>query len=1120
MPSGGLLAGLVLTIRASGQQDQLHQIARELGASVTTHLTSDTNYLITDETGTGEAVPASQLIPILNTRWLQECYQHGVSGKSKPLENVRRFELKPIFSALKICATGIYEDERKDLVRLALENGAEISGALTKSCTHLVASMPGGSKFDFAVKSKSIHIVTLAWVYDSIRRNARLDEALYSLRISPQASQRAPVDARPRTSVFQQNRTPSVHAPNSEAAKSVSEIATNTTPHMGLARSVSEQSVRPHMRNDKAASTPVHGQVASPRDPEALPSAGPVPPCTKRVTESSLIFQSLRFTSHAFPPAEANAFRKSVEQRGGSWCSLQKMEQDSGSCLILVALTSTYESVRKNVRVVTDCWLERCLDEDKLYDETTVLLFRPLKIALPVPGFESLMISASGYESVERDHVARLAKLMGATYTEQFIRRNTHLLCKPGTDNTKCRKAKEWGIPITAVEWLYACAREGKVLEVLRFDHTSPSQAARPSSTTRTSGRPALAPVELQPRFDTAEALSSLKTPHTGLRNRSIPTLNVATPSSPLDTSFTKRLSRAAHLSRKHQFPDPDIQIDEPPDNHGPVSPPDAMEVVRAEGTSSVLDNVVVVISQKIIHRRFEISQIARSLGATVLAAYSQACTHYLHESTRVNETFTEYKSARSAGKLIVSPTWLIKCRQMGYRVPEADYPHFFNPKKALPIANPASQGSALHARQAPETPVRARHSEDLNADEGKTRAPSFEADTAPLDPPFDSRTGPPPVDYVTMIDTLMANETLGQRKTRPSLIKTREASDLDGVPRIADIFAGYTQMHAKRRGEEEIAHVSYDDPDGRVHKRKLIDDLEGVTKRPRKDHPQTEMQEVRPVVPVDLDIDEAAGGVAARLSSIQIIPDPSRSLALSPAGERPTRVEAVVKPHERVFMLSGIPRNKRQLFASWIEALGGKLLALDSWQSGVTHLITSVPARTEKCLAATAAGIWIMRPSYVQACHDAGYFLDEEPYEWVSKKDTPAADRIVFDACRRWRLKLGTYLNPAAQLPKGFDGWQVLLVVHPNKRDGFTRMLLAGGATVSTDPHAFIARPKSEHSYIITDHRGEQLRSQTVMRDLAAKQIPFIDTNYCGSYLYEDPVPPYSTSSIDIFED
>ncbi|KAL1089411.1 hypothetical protein V6Z11_D07G019700 [Gossypium hirsutum] len=81
------------------------------------------------------------------------------------------------FSGLVICVTGLSKEARKQVMEATERLGGQYSPSLHPQCTHLV--------FEHALKHGSrngLFIVTLGWFVDSVKRNVRLSESLYTVK--------------------------------------------------------------------------------------------------------------------------------------------------------------------------------------------------------------------------------------------------------------------------------------------------------------------------------------------------------------------------------------------------------------------------------------------------------------------------------------------------------------------------------------------------------------------------------------------------------------------------------------------------------------------------------------------------------------------------------------------------------------------------------------------------------------------------------------------------------------------------------------------------------------------------------------------------------------------------
>ncbi|KAL3361294.1 hypothetical protein AABB24_014277 [Solanum stoloniferum] len=89
------------------------------------------------------------------------------------------------FSGLVICVTGLSKEARKQVMEATERLGGKYSPHLHPQCTHLVVQSFSGRKFEHASKhglKNGLLVVSLAWFVDSVRRNVRLKESLYSVK--------------------------------------------------------------------------------------------------------------------------------------------------------------------------------------------------------------------------------------------------------------------------------------------------------------------------------------------------------------------------------------------------------------------------------------------------------------------------------------------------------------------------------------------------------------------------------------------------------------------------------------------------------------------------------------------------------------------------------------------------------------------------------------------------------------------------------------------------------------------------------------------------------------------------------------------------------------------------
>ena len=102
---------------------------------------------------------------------------------------------------------------------------------------------------------------------------------------------------------------------------------------------------------------------------------------------------------------------------------------------------------------------------------------------------------------------------------------------------------------------------------------------------------------------------------------------------------------------------------------------------------SRLLEDVKICLSLRLSHEREVLRNLAMEMGAEFMGdKFSAECTHYLHSSNKLSETFKEFKQARKLKKFIVSPEWLKDCKKYKTKLPETDYPHTLDGSRRLNV--------------------------------------------------------------------------------------------------------------------------------------------------------------------------------------------------------------------------------------------------------------------------------------------------------------------------------------------------------------------------------------------------------------------------------------------------
>lgn len=146
----------------------------------------------------------------------------------------------------------------------------------------------------------------------------------------------------------------------------------------------------------------------------------------------------------------------------------------------------------------------------------------------------------------------------------------------------------------------------------------------------------------------------------------------------------------------------------------------------------------------------------------------------------------------------------------------------------------------------------------------------------------------------------------------------------------------------------------------------------------------------------------------------------------------------------------------QRDELAENILQLGGLVYEEEFLNESVTHLICMAPNRSQKYLSALASGLYILHYSYIEETIKAGFFVNEEPFEFGNPRcsketNVPVKDMDLVHAAYRWRMKI---TNEEKFKNGAFTGFKVMILCHNEKIRQFAAVVRSGGGEfVSVQP-------------------------------------------------------------------
>uniref|UniRef100_A0A8C9GJY2 SMC5-SMC6 complex localization factor protein 1 n=1 Tax=Piliocolobus tephrosceles TaxID=591936 RepID=A0A8C9GJY2_9PRIM len=192
----------------------------------------------------------------------------------------------------------------------------------------------------------------------------------------------------------------------------------------------------------------------------------------------------------------------------------------------------------------------------------------------------------------------------------------------------------------------------------------------------------------------------------------------------------------------------------------------------------------------------------------------------------------------------------------------------------------------------------------------------------------------------------------------------------------------------------------------------------------------------------------------------------------------------------KHIIQMTGFKMEEKEALVKLLLKLDCTFIKSEKYKN-CTHLIAERLCKSEKFLAACAAGKWILTKDYIIHSAKSGRWLDETTYEWGYKieKDSRYSPQMQ-SAPKRWREELKRTGAPGA-----FHRWKVVLLVRTDKRsDSLIRVLEAGKANVIL--------PKSSPSgitHVIASNA--RIKAEKEKDNFKA---PFYPIQYLGDFLLE----------------
>ncbi|KFW87486.1 Ankyrin repeat domain-containing protein 32, partial [Manacus vitellinus] len=196
----------------------------------------------------------------------------------------------------------------------------------------------------------------------------------------------------------------------------------------------------------------------------------------------------------------------------------------------------------------------------------------------------------------------------------------------------------------------------------------------------------------------------------------------------------------------------------------------------------------------------------------------------------------------------------------------------------------------------------------------------------------------------------------------------------------------------------------------------------------------------------------------------------------------------------KRIIQITGFKEKEKKTLLKCLLKLNCVFIDSKKYRN-CTHLVAKKLCKSEKILAACAAGKWVLTKEYIINSAESGRWLDETTYEWgyEIEKDTHYSPQMQ-SAPKRWREELTFSSAPGA-----FHRWKVVLPVKEgDKRMASIRRVLQAGKAAICSSHD--AEHSVTHIFINNDFCPMQNKK-------CLSEAQYYPLQYLGHYLFENEI-------------
>ncbi|XP_076577611.1 DNA topoisomerase 2-binding protein 1 [Chaetodon auriga] len=374
-----------------------------------------------------------------------------------------------ILDGCKLYLCGLPGKKLEKLRRLVNAAGGLRFNQPSEELTHVVMGELDQDLKSFLSKAAHRpHVVTVQWLVDSFNKGSLLPEAGYlHPDCLPPAAAAVSVPAH-HTSTSRPSAGPPVASPSTPRHKRAEEDMLSQ--YMEDDPTIVDMPPQAEGSSRRSIST-----AAEPQPDLWAPNQtrGPEPESTLQETSEAGLFCGKCFLLVGFGSEAEAQLSLLVTENGGK--VLMGRTRVVADYAVVPLLGCSVEATVDEV--VTDTWLAMCVEKECVLQLSSNPLFTPVPVMDGRLPLKDCVLSVSQFTGAERESLVELAKHLGASVQDYFVRlanqkkgmlASTHLVLQ-SPEGTKYQAAKKWGLPAVTMHWILESARSGQRAEEGRF---------------------------------------------------------------------------------------------------------------------------------------------------------------------------------------------------------------------------------------------------------------------------------------------------------------------------------------------------------------------------------------------------------------------------------------------------------------------------------------------------------------------------------------------------------------------------------------------------------------------------------------------------------------------------